>query len=126
MHGPADNALASLTALTFSGIPEVPHAISTRHGGVSPSPSQSLNMSLSVGDKEDNVRANRRTFFARIGVAAKHVMPARLTHGNAVSIFKEFVWKNNLVEEGLNVSDFYSHRAENGRTGRFGLCLGAP
>ena len=36
----------------------VAHAIFTRHGGVSPEPYASLNMSVSTGDAGENVRAN--------------------------------------------------------------------
>src|SRR6476661_3736427 len=36
----------------------VAHAVFTRHGGVSPQPFVSLNMSVSTGDARDNVRQN--------------------------------------------------------------------
>ena len=39
-------------------VPDVAHAIFTRHGGVSPEPYASLNLSVSTGDAKENVRHN--------------------------------------------------------------------
>lgn len=44
----------------------VAHAIFTRHGGVSPEPYASLNMSVSTGDARDNVRRNVGLAFAAL------------------------------------------------------------
>ena len=46
-----------LAYYTFDSLP-VPHAISTRHGGISPAPFHSLNLSISTGDNPNNVTAN--------------------------------------------------------------------
>jgi YfiH family protein len=43
------------------------HAVTTRHGGVSPAPFDSLNLSLSTGDAPDNVAANRDRLAAAMG-----------------------------------------------------------
>lgn len=50
-----------LTLPTFLHAPNiaVPHAFTTRTGGVSPDPYASLNLGLSSGDSEANVEANR-------------------------------------------------------------------
>lgn len=50
-----------LTLPTFLHAPNiaVPHAFTTRTGGVSPAPYSSLNLGLSSGDSETNVAANR-------------------------------------------------------------------
>ncbi len=45
----------------------VAHAIFTRHGGVSPEPYASLNMSVSTGDTRENVRRNVALAFAALG-----------------------------------------------------------
>jgi polyphenol oxidase len=58
-------------------------------------------MSLSVGDTEENVQANRRIFFSSIGVVPEHVMLARLTHDHAVSVFRESDRGKDPVEDGL-------------------------
>jgi polyphenol oxidase len=45
---------------------ELAHAIFTRHGGVSPGPYASLNMSVSTGDTKDNVRQNLARAFGAL------------------------------------------------------------
>ncbi len=45
----------------------VTHAIFTRHGGVSPEPYASLNMSVSTGDGRDHVRRNVALAFGALG-----------------------------------------------------------
>jgi YfiH family protein len=45
---------------------DVAHAIFTRHGGVSPPPYATLNMSVSTGDARDNVRRNVARAFAAL------------------------------------------------------------
>lgn len=49
----------------FSGLDSgrVAHAVFARHGGVSPEPYATLNMSISTGDTRDNVRDNRTRAF---------------------------------------------------------------
>lgn len=45
----------------------VAQAVFARHGGQSPAPYASLNMSISTGDTRANVRANRERAFAAVG-----------------------------------------------------------
>jgi YfiH family protein len=45
----------------------VTHGIFARHGGVSPEPYASLNMSVSTGDSPENVRHNRSRAFRALG-----------------------------------------------------------
>jgi YfiH family protein len=71
----------------FSSI-ALPHAVSTRHGGVSPAPYDTLNLGYSTPDKRENVAANRAAFYAAAGVDPSTIMVARLTHGNEVSVFR--------------------------------------
>ncbi len=47
----------------------VVHGILARHGGVSPAPYYSLNLSISTGDTRANVRANRERAFQALGRA---------------------------------------------------------
>ena len=46
---------------------ELAHGIFTRHGGVSPEPYASLNMSVSTGDSKENVRQNVARAFGALG-----------------------------------------------------------
>jgi YfiH family protein len=68
----------------FSGIR---HAVSTRHGGVSRSPYDTLNLGYSTPDHEECVAENRARFLEAIGVTPESMMTAHLTHGNEVAVF---------------------------------------
>lgn len=57
-----------LTYHQFAIFPaEVTHGVFTRHGGVSPAPWGTLNMSISVGDTRERVRENRHRAFHALG-----------------------------------------------------------
>lgn len=73
----------------FAAFDTVPHAVTTRHGGVSSGPYASLNLGYATDDTEDNVAANRRALLAHVGIAHDRVVGGWLTHGNAVSEFHE-------------------------------------
>lgn len=60
-----------------------PHAFSTRTGGVSGSPFQSLNMGMVAGDEPELVRANRARFVAAAGFA-RPIATGHQVHGAAV------------------------------------------
>ena len=57
------------------------HGVSTRLGGVSEPPYDSLNLSLMVRDDPERVRENRARFARAMGVAAERVVDARQVHG---------------------------------------------
>jgi polyphenol oxidase len=59
--------------------------VSTRHGGVSPAPWNSLNFSTSRGDDVARVRENRRRFAEALGVASQSVISCRQVHGTTVA-----------------------------------------
>jgi polyphenol oxidase len=56
-------------------------AFSTRLGGVSEPPYDSLNLGLLTGDGEEQVRENRRRLAAALGFASEQVVFARQVHG---------------------------------------------
>ncbi|MDQ3047582.1 MAG: peptidoglycan editing factor PgeF [Bacteroidota bacterium] len=59
-------------------------AQSTRIGGISPAPYQSLNLGWSVGDMEANVTRNRELFFGGLGIALTQLSKCHQVHGNSV------------------------------------------
>ena len=69
--------------LTSSLLP-VPHAFSTRLGGVSLGMWESLNLGVSRGDDPDHVRENYRRFFAAIGADGRHLATTNQVHGGVV------------------------------------------
>lgn len=56
----------------------------SRHGGVSPRPWNSLNLSHSVGDDPLNVAENRRRVVEGLDLPLEHTAVAGLVHGDAV------------------------------------------
>ncbi|MEK6406067.1 MAG: peptidoglycan editing factor PgeF [Acidobacteriota bacterium] len=56
------------------------NAFSTRLGGVSPLPSNSLNLGHFKGDQRENVDENRRRFLGAIGAEQAQIVTARQTH----------------------------------------------
>jgi YfiH family protein len=56
------------------------NAFSTRLGGVSPLPSNSLNLAGFKGDQEENVSENRRRFLTAAGAEQTQIVTARQTH----------------------------------------------
>lgn len=73
-----------LAYYVFGGLVEQPgliHAISGRHGGISPAPYDTLNLSLTVGDDPELVCANRRLFAEAVGADTECVYTARQVHG---------------------------------------------
>lgn len=78
-----------LPLLRFAALGDLPHAVSTRHGGVSQGPFATLNMGLTTGDSKESVSANRRALEESLGLAPQQVMFGRFSHGNDVSVFQD-------------------------------------
>ena len=60
------------------------HGTFNRHGGVSPPPWDSNNVSFGLGDNAENVRANREQIKKALGF--KHLVSAKQVHGSNVYI----------------------------------------
>lgn len=60
----------------------IPHGITSRVGGVSQPPYDSLNLSFGVGDTDENVRENRQRLKAALGIPV--LASARQVHGDQV------------------------------------------
>ncbi len=70
----------------FSTFPEdiVQHAISTRLGGVSKSPFDSLNLALHVGDNQQDVLTNRKRFASSLDLKAEDIVTPNQVHGDRI------------------------------------------
>ena len=62
------------------------HAISTRHGGVSPAPFDTLNLSRSTGDEETNVRVNVQRLHDALGLDAAATISASQAQADRVEV----------------------------------------
>lgn len=70
----------------FSTFPEdlVTHAVSTRLGGVSKPPYDSLNLALHVGDDPADVIANRKKFVQSLGFGLSDIVTPNQVHGDKI------------------------------------------
>ncbi len=59
--------------------------MSTRHGGVSPQPWQSLNFSVLRGDSREHVAENRARLAAALGLEARQFVHCRQVHGTGIA-----------------------------------------
>lgn len=79
-----ENGVVTYTFESTSSLPVNAH-ISTRHGGVSPEPWQSLNLSIARGDSRERVIQNRDRLTAAIGVDSEMLVRCRQVHGTGVA-----------------------------------------
>lgn len=78
------NGVVTYTFDALAALPVRAH-VSTRHGGVSPAPWQSLNLSITRGDERARVEENRDRLTAAIGVQATALVRCRQVHGTGVA-----------------------------------------
>ena len=64
----------------------VPHAFTTRYGGVSSGSQESLNLAVGRGDLEGNVEANLRILAKALGYDAEKYVLTRQTHSDIVRV----------------------------------------
>lgn len=68
---------------------EIIHAISTRHGGVSPAPFDTLNLSRNVGDELPNVDANLKRLHDTLLIDATKTVDASQAQADALALVDE-------------------------------------
>ena len=76
-------------AKTMAWLPRITQGFTTRKGGVSAGPYDSLNLGASVGDDPAQVTANRRRVWHDLGVAEETVVLAEQVHGETVAVVAE-------------------------------------
>ena len=76
-----DNCITYLRADCLAG---VTHGFSTRLGGVSPAPWDSLNLGVGRGDTMENVQENYRRFCAAIGTDDRRAVLSKQIHEDVV------------------------------------------
>ena len=75
--------------ICFETLEGVDHGISTRHGGLSRVPYDSLNLGVRTDDNPERVRENQQRFLHAIGTPRGQTIFARLVHGREVSVFQQ-------------------------------------
>lgn len=86
---------------SLQGLDGVVHGVSTRHGGVSRGPFESLNLGLHVGDEPEAVAENRQRFCRAVGVEPDDLVAGAQVLGNAVAWVTE-------ADRGRGASDLAS------------------
>ena len=91
----------------LSAYKEIRHFISTRKGGVSKPPFDSLNLGLNVGDDTGNVLKNRKRLATTIGIPLRHFTIGEQIHsGNVIIISEESKGKGSTnYKEAINATD---------------------
>lgn len=73
-------------ARTLSWLPRITQGFTTRRGGVSAVPYDSLNLGTHVGDQLASVQANRERLWADLGYDSSQVALAEQVHGDEVAV----------------------------------------
>ena len=77
------------TFAIFKNFPNLVHGFSTRLGGISRPPFDSLNLGLSTADSPQAVRENRRLFFQALGISQKQVVFPQQIHSANIQIVSQ-------------------------------------
>lgn len=72
-----------IAADALEAVPVLRHAFTTRRGGQSAAPFDSLNLGYATGDDRDVVETNRRQVWAALGLALPPIIPRQI-HGNDI------------------------------------------
>jgi YfiH family protein len=95
-----------LLAYRFKTLPDgVDAFVSTRHGGVSPRPYDSLNLGLRVGDDGANVVENRRRLCGAFGIELERSVWCRQIHADGVAVVGDADAGRGSTGEGSIVED---------------------
>ena len=87
-----EQKIGLLTILFFKSLfnyKEIRHFVSTRSGGTSKAPFDSMNLGLHVGDEQNDVINNRKKLVSSLGIAFKDITIAGQTHSGNVAIISE-------------------------------------
>ena len=89
------SSLRNQNGLPYFQVPEIArlgwiqHALLTRKGGVSPPPFDSLNISLSKGDREEHVSANKDRITKVFGFQTENLVLLNQMHQDRILVLKE-------------------------------------
>jgi len=93
-------------------LPGARAAFSTRLGGVSDGPFESLNLGVLTGDDEGSVRENRRRLAAAMGRPAADVVIGRQVHGAALARHRSAQRPAPFAEPGSPIPEVDGHVTE--------------
>jgi purine-nucleoside/S-methyl-5'-thioadenosine phosphorylase / adenosine deaminase len=95
-----------VVAYRFEALPDCVEAlVSTRHGGVSPAPFDTLNLGLWTDDQAERVVENRRRLFAAFGLPLERSVWCRQVHADGVAVVGEGDAGRGASDEATVVPD---------------------
>lgn len=83
------NGINLLLFPNLAGYKNITHFITTREGGVSPEPYNTLNLAFHTGDQPRNVLKNRLILARALGIAPEDIVNGEQVHGANVAIVSE-------------------------------------
>lgn len=96
--------LEYLKFLEFEKTGLVKHALTTRRGGVSKLPYNSLNLKFGIGDSSDNVVKNNQIICNELGIEYDSIVYASQVHGNDVEAISQ------APEKILDIDGFITNK----------------
>ncbi|KKO20602.1 MAG: peptidoglycan editing factor PgeF [Candidatus Brocadia sp.] len=84
---------------------EIQHFVSSRTGGLSRWPYDSLNLGFHVGDNPETVHKNRQRLAVSVGIPLDNFTFARQVHGGNVKIITEDLRGSGAFQESTAISD---------------------
>ena len=96
------------------------HAFTTRHGGVSPAPYDSLNFADNKGDTSENLLENYRRLGEAVGFDASRAVGCRQIHSDLVRVAREEAVFDKTRFRSLSDPLVWSSAVTNGIFVRFG------
>lgn len=100
-----ENGVITYTFENLAAYPVSAH-VSTRHGGVSPAPWNSLNFSVKRGDSGERVRANRQRLADALRIEATSFVFCQQVHGSRVErVVRDDAGAVRLDADGLLTAD---------------------
>lgn len=84
---------------------EIQHFVSSRAGGFSHRPYDSLNLGFHVGDNQETVLKNRQQLALSVGIPLDNFTFARQVHGSNVKIITEDLRGSGAHQESTAISD---------------------
>src|SRR5438094_158536 len=78
--------LSIYESVTLAWLPRIIQGYTTRKGGYSQAPYNSLNLGGHVGDNAEDVAANRKRLANDLGFSETHVVRAEQVHGSEVAV----------------------------------------
>lgn len=78
-----------ITFPSFENYDDIIHCFTTREGGVSSGPFESMNIGFSTGDSDENVKRNIEIMAQRLGINIYDIVETNQTHTNTVKYVTE-------------------------------------